>query len=60
VFKGIVEEITASPDGFDIGIDAGEKFHALITRSSLEKLSLEEGMPVWLNFKATAVKFIKE
>jgi len=60
VFKGLVEEITATPNGFDIYVDAGDKFHALITGMSREKLNIVEGTQVWLNFKATAVKFIEE
>ena len=60
MFEGRVEEIIATPNGFDICVDAGDKLHALITGVSLEKLGIREGMRLWLNFKATAVKFIEE
>ena len=60
VFKGVVDEITVTPNGFDICIDAGDKLHALITGVSREKLDIREGMQIWLTFKATAVKFIEE
>jgi molybdopterin-binding protein len=60
VFEGRVQEITATPAGSDICIEAGETIHALITRQSLEKMNIREGMQIWLNFKATAVKFIEE
>ena len=60
VFEGRVEEIIATPDGFDICVDAGEKLHALITGISRDKLGNREGIQLWLNFKATAVKFIEE
>ena len=60
VFKGIVEEITATPAGFDICIDAGERLHALVTGLSKEKLNIQEGMLIWMTFKAMAVKFVKE
>jgi len=60
MFEGRVEEIIATPSGFDICVDAGDKLHALITGVSLEKMEIMEGMRLWLNFKATAVKFIEE
>jgi len=60
VFQGTVIEVTLTPAGFDICIEAGEIFHALITGQSLEKLNISEGMKIWLSFKATAVKFVEE
>ena len=60
MFEGKVEEIIASPNGFDICVDAGDKLHALITGISRDKLNIKEGMQLWMNFKATAVKFIEE
>ncbi|MCX6285121.1 MAG: ABC transporter ATP-binding protein [Bacteroidetes bacterium] len=60
VFQGIVDEVTATPNGCDVCIDAGEKLYALITVVSRDKLNIREGMQIWLNFKATAVKFIEE
>ena len=60
VFEGRVDEIITTPLGYDICIDAGDKLHALITGTSREKLRIREGMQIWLNFKATAVKFIEE
>jgi len=60
VFAGTVTEITATPAGTDICIEAGETIHALVTGQSVGKLNIREGMHVWLNFKATAVKFIEE
>jgi molybdopterin-binding protein len=59
-FRGRVKEITATPAGHDICIDAGEVFHALLIPSSVEKLGLREGMEIWLTFKASGVKFISE
>ena len=60
VFQGTVLEVTLTPAGFDICLEAGETLHALITGQSLEKLNIREGMNIWLSFKATAVKFIEE
>jgi len=59
-FEGRVLEVIASPGGYDISIQSGETLHALITKESLEKMNLSEGMKVWLTFKATGVKFIAE
>jgi molybdopterin-binding protein len=60
VFAGRVQEITATPLGYDVCIECGETIHALITRESVERMNLSEGMKIWLNIKATAVKFIDE
>jgi len=60
VFKGKVAEITSSPGGVEVSIDAGEMIHALVTGISREKLDIREGGEIWINFKATAVKFIEE
>ncbi len=60
VFRGVVREITVTPMGYDVSIEAGETLHALVTRQSIEKLKIIEGMHIWTNFKATAVKFIEE
>ena len=59
-FQGTVLDVTLTPAGFDICLEAGETLHALITGQSLEKLNIREGMNIWLSFKATAVKFIEE
>ena len=58
-FEGRVEEIIPTPRGIDVGIDAGIRIHALITRESLSKLGIIEGRKVCLHFKATAVRFIR-
>ena len=60
VFSGRIREVTVTPMGYDICIDAAETIHALVTRSSLEKMNLREGVNIWMNIKATAVKFIEE
>jgi len=60
VFQGLVKEISATPGGIDICLEAGEIFHALVTSQSVDKLGIREGMQLWLSFKATAVKFIEE
>ncbi len=57
-FSGRVKEIVRNPSGYDVTIEAGETFHALITARSAESMNIRQGRPVWLHFKATAVRFI--
>ncbi|MCX6243366.1 MAG: ABC transporter ATP-binding protein [Bacteroidetes bacterium] len=57
-FEGTICEITPTVKGVDVIIDAGIRFHALVTPGSVTHLELTEGKKIWLHFKATAVKFI--
>jgi molybdopterin-binding protein len=56
--QGTILEIIPGIRGIDVTVDAGITFHALITQESLVRMQLKEGMPVWIHFKATAVRFI--
>jgi len=57
--KGQIIEISPSPFGFEVLIDAGTRFYARITRESLQNLALREGKEVWISFKAANVKFVR-
>jgi ABC-type sugar transport system ATPase subunit len=57
-FEGIIGEISPTVNGVDVIVDAGIRFHALVTPGSASHLGLAEGKKTWLHFKATAVKFI--
>jgi molybdopterin-binding protein len=57
-FRGRIADVVQSIAGIDVAIDTGAEFHALITHESLEKLNLRPGMECWIQFKATAVRFI--
>lgn len=59
-FEGRVAEIIPTPRGIEVGIDAGLRFHALITRESLVKLGIAEDRKIYLHCKATAVRFINK
>jgi molybdopterin-binding protein len=59
-FKGIITAIEPSRSGFEVFIDAGIPFTALITHDSLQQLQFETGIEAWLSFKASAVRFIPE
>jgi molybdopterin-binding protein len=58
-FRGEVLEINPSPFGFEIRIDAGTRFYALITRESVQSLALRPGKEVWISFKAANVRFVR-
>ncbi len=55
-FQGRVIAISENKGRVLITIDAGEKFHAQITRESLHEMSLNLGSDIWVNFKSTSVK----
>jgi molybdopterin-binding protein len=57
--RGQIIEISPSPFGFEILIDTGTRFYALITRESLQNLALRIGKEVWISFKASNVKFVR-
>ena len=57
--KGQIIEISPSPFGFEVLINTGTLFYALITRESLQNLLLREGKEVWISFKAANVKFVR-
>jgi molybdopterin-binding protein len=54
-FQGRLIQIAEEADQVRLLVDCGERFHAIITSTSLRNLSLHLGDTVWLNFKATAV-----
>lgn len=58
-FKGTITEITPSVYGFEVLVDTGTPFYILITRESLQSLSLHEGKAVWISFKAGSVRFVR-
>ena len=57
--KGLILEISPSPFGFEVLVDAGTRFYARITRESLQNLALREGKEIWISFKAANVKFVR-
>ena len=56
VFKGRVVAIIEDQGRVKMTVEAGETFHVLITRESLEKMAITFGQAVWLGFKSTVVK----
>lgn len=59
-FLGTITDLVPSASGIEVNMDIGFEISALITRKSLERLSLEIGKEIYASFKATACKFIGE
>ncbi len=55
---GTVKAITDTPASLQLTVSAGEDFTVLITKNSLEEMKLGKDSPVYLLFKATAVKTV--
>ncbi len=55
---GTVKSITETTSSIQLTVSAGEDFTVLITKNSLEEMKLTKGSPVYLLFKATAVKVV--
>ncbi|WP_297807794.1 ATP-binding cassette domain-containing protein [uncultured Methylophaga sp.] len=54
-FQGRLVQIAEESGHVRLLVDCGELFHAIITPTSLQRLSLHLGDTVWLHFKASAV-----
>jgi len=57
-FKGKILHISPTVGGVEVLVDAGIRLTSLITEQSVTKLALKEGKDVYVNFKASAVRFI--
>ena len=57
-FKGRIIHISPTVSGVEVLVDAGIRLTSLITEQSVQKLALKEGKDVYVNFKASAVRFI--
>ncbi|MFH1320793.1 MAG: ABC transporter ATP-binding protein [Bacteroidota bacterium] len=58
-FKGVVIDIIPAKLGVEVFVEIGIKLSVLITKESSEKFNLSEGKNIWVSFKASAVKFLK-
>jgi len=59
-FEGPVTDIEPVHLGVEITVNIGAPITAVITRESLETLDIQPGKPIWVNFKATAARFLEE
>jgi len=60
IFEGAVLDIIPARLGVEVSVQIGVKVSALVTQSSIRSLSLEIGKTVWVNFKASAARFLRE
>jgi len=59
IAPGIVSQITPLGPFYRVWVHGGFGVSAYITAAALDKLSIEEGKPVFVSFKATAVHVLK-
>jgi molybdopterin-binding protein len=59
---GTITEVLHSGQGVEVVAESGEgvSFVASVSRKSLDRMDLHPGKPVWLSFKASAVRFIPD
>jgi molybdopterin-binding protein len=58
-FRGQIKDLHSQGNNVQVTIEAGEKFHAVITGAAQNELKLGFGDTVWLSFKSSAVKVIQ-
>jgi molybdopterin-binding protein len=59
-FRGKVVSLEPARIGTEVTADIGIMLAALLTDESVDKLNLKTGSPVWLSFKASAIRYIKK
>ncbi len=57
-FQGTVLEIAPTALGVELRVDCGVDIYANVSKQALYDLEIEEGSLLWLNIKASAIKFI--
>lgn len=59
-FSGTISDIEPVRLGIEIRVDIGVPIVAKITKESLTSMKLEINQPVWINFKASAARYLPE
>ncbi len=59
-FQGVITEAFAAAGSMEIVVDAGVEFVVMVSRNSFHKMSLSPGKKIWLSFKASAARFLKD
>jgi len=57
-FEGTITDIIPTSRGIEAVIDIGIRLSAMVTRRSVQQLSMAVGKPIFVSFKATACRFI--
>lgn len=55
-FRGRIKSIEHKDGQVHVEVNAGETFHAVITKSALHHLEINAGDSIWVCFKSTAIK----
>lgn len=58
-FWGTITDIFPTRLGIEVVVDIGVEFYVVVTKASSLKLELNTGKKIWISFKASSVKFIK-
>jgi ABC-type molybdate transport system ATPase subunit len=56
LLKGTVEACFPASEGMQVSVDAGLKFHLLLSEKAVESLQIKPGKVVFVGFKASAVQ----
>jgi molybdopterin-binding protein len=57
-FEGTVTAIQSRNGSIELTIDIGMELKAIITKSSLQRLNITVDSPIYVSFKATAIKVL--
>jgi molybdopterin-binding protein len=58
IFKGKIIDAFPAKLGIEVVVDIGVKITSIVSKEALEKLALEKGKEIWINFKASSAKYI--
>ena len=59
-FNGRIIDVAPGRLGVEVTVDIGIDVSALVTVESVERLGLACGREVWISFKASAARFLRE
>ncbi len=59
-FEGVIADVVPAKLGMEIAVDIGVEILSAVSRESVKSLSLARGQRIWISFKASAAKFLRE
>ena len=59
-FEGVISDVVPAKLGMEIAVDIGVEILSAVSRESVKSLSLSRGQKIWIEFKASAAKFLRE
>ena len=57
-YPGTITGLQDRGEQVEVTVNAGERFHALITHAALQDLDITVGSEIWVNFKSSAVRIL--